>query len=55
MDKINLTWQHIRRHKIYLYMTKSLCLFTAGFYFGDMLHEVFINTLAALAFYALGH
>ena len=30
-------------------------MFTAGFYFGDMLHEVFIDLLVALALYALGH
>lgn len=55
MNKINLTFQYIRRHKMYFYMMKSLCLFTAGFYFGDMLHEVFIDLLVALALYALGH
>ena len=30
------------------------CLFTAGLYFGDVLHNVYINFLAALALYALG-
>ena len=50
-----LTFQYIRRHKMYFYMMKSLCLFTAGFYFGDMLHDVFIDLLVALAPYALGH
>ena len=33
---------------------KSFCLFTAGLYFGDVLHNVYINFLAALALYALG-
>ena len=33
---------------------KSFCLFTAGLYFGDVLHNGYINFLAALALYALG-
>ena len=41
--------QYIRRHKMYYF-----CLFTAGLYFGDVLHNVYINFLAALALYALG-
>ena len=33
---------------------KSFCLFTAWLYFGDVLHNGYINFLVALALYALG-
>ena len=33
---------------------KSFCLFTAWLYFGDVLHNRYINFLVALALYALG-